>query len=179
MAYISKNGEKWRAQVQVTGFPRKSATFLTEAEARKWAADREAVLKRRRKVTNACASELASQMPVAYLDAMQKTDFTADEIVKNAFPLTITCGVYFLIQANRVVYVGQSIDVLARIAKHRRERNDFDSFNILPCSVDELDELEEAYIFALTPKYNSIYGAAGKRKRVPRGQPVAASNCAG
>ncbi len=46
MASITKRNGRWCAQVRKTGFPSKSASFLTKVEARRWAIDAEADLKR-------------------------------------------------------------------------------------------------------------------------------------
>lgn len=179
MAHIRPYKEKWRAQVQVVGFPRSSSTFDTKEQAEKWAAEREGFLKRRRETRQICDSALLSKIPAAYLSAIAKTDYTHDEIVANAIPMKIGCGIYFLIKDDSVVYVGQSVDVLARISKHRRELTDFDSFNVMACEPETLDEMEQAYIFALMPKYNSVYGgkkARAKRQEM-RGQLTNESNC--
>jgi len=66
------------------------------------------------------------------------------------------CGVYFLIEGRDVVYVGQSADVVRRVNEHLdRGRKKFDSAMYLPCSLGELDELEEHFIKALKPRYNN------------------------
>jgi len=66
------------------------------------------------------------------------------------------CGVYFLIEGQDVVYVGQSADVVRRVNEHiDRGLKKFDSAMYLPCSLGELDELEEHFINALKPRYNS------------------------
>lgn len=165
MAHIAPYGEKWRAQVQVTGFPRSSATFGTKEQAEIWSRERESFLKRRRDTAKVCEASLLSRIPAAYLSALAKTDYTQDEIVANAVPVSIVCGIYFLIKGAEVLYVGQSVDVLARISRHRRDGTDFDSFNVMACEVETLDEMERAYIFALMPKYNSVYGGKKALKK--------------
>lgn len=66
------------------------------------------------------------------------------------------CGVYFLIEGQDVVYVGQSADVVRRVNEHLdRGRKKFDAAMYLTCSLGELDELEEHFIKALKPRYNN------------------------
>lgn len=75
-------------------------------------------------------------------------------------PMKANCGVYFLIKHQEVVYVGQSINVLSRLSRHRRDGLiDFDSFNVIPCHETELDELEQSYILAMMPLYNTVFRA--------------------
>lgn len=47
MATISKRGKAWRAQIRIEGFPTKSGTFKTKAEAQEWAVDTERELRAR------------------------------------------------------------------------------------------------------------------------------------
>ena len=66
-------------------------------------------------------------------------------------------GVYFLYKGDEIVYVGQSICVWRRINTHIQEGfKDFDSYSVLPCDEDKLQETEMFYIFALQPKYNKM-----------------------
>lgn len=70
------------------------------------------------------------------------------------FPLTM--GVYFLIKDNEIVYVGQSINVIARIMNHAREgRIEFDGFTIIECDASLLNEIETHYIVQFCPPYNA------------------------
>jgi hypothetical protein len=64
-------------------------------------------------------------------------------------------GVYFLLQNQRIVYVGKSNNVHARLADHFAKKViEFDRFHIVPCDPRDLDHLEALYIGALRPKYN-------------------------
>ena len=66
------------------------------------------------------------------------------------------CGVYFLIDGQEIVYVGQSADVVRRVNQHLdRGRMKFDWAVYLPCSLAELDDIEEHFIDALRPRYNA------------------------
>jgi len=91
---------------------------------------------------------------------------THAEIVEGAMPLTLLCGVYFLIRGGRVVYVGQSVNVLRRISEHMKGGARFDSFAFSPCGQNEMDRLEATYIRALFPDENVIFGKVmNKQKR--------------
>lgn len=75
------------------------------------------------------------------------------EIVENSTDLDNRPCVYFLIKDGRVVYVGQSISVLARLGVHVGSK-DFDRVLLLPCEKHLLDVVESLYIRTLTPELN-------------------------
>ena len=63
--------------------------------------------------------------------------------------------IYFLIDGDQIVYVGQSGDGPTRVASHRAERKkSFTHFFILPAPTENLNELEALYIHKFKPKYN-------------------------
>ncbi len=74
------------------------------------------------------------------------------EIVAASTLWTHMSGVYFLIDDTEVVYVGQSVNVYARIAQHKDKQ--FDRYAIVPCAVNMLDKLESLYIHCLRPRQN-------------------------
>ena len=78
-----------------------------------------------------------------------------DEILKTKKPFVdeSTCGIYFLIKNNKVVYVGKSENIGLRVRVHKYSK-DFDSFTIINCDSSELKNLERDYIFKFLPKYN-------------------------
>jgi hypothetical protein len=82
------------------------------------------------------------------------------EIALAALPWEAATGVYFLIEGDEVVYVGQSVNVYARIAQHAAKI--FDRYAFIPCSVDALDRLESLYIHFLRPKLNADQGNGAK-----------------
>ena len=82
-----------------------------------------------------------------------KTLLREAEIVSAANTWELATGVYFLIDSGKVVYVGQSVNVYARIAQHHDKV--FDSFAFIPCAKDMLDSLESLYIHVLHPPLNS------------------------
>lgn len=80
---------------------------------------------------------------------------TVDEIVAGAVPCSAMCAIYFLIDADFIVYVGQSTNVYRRLAQHfAKQVIQFDRYFILPCQVELLDVLEAKYIAELRPAAN-------------------------
>ena len=74
-----------------------------------------------------------------------------EEIVAGSHEHKFSCGVYFLVHAGAVVYVGQSVNVYARVHYHEQSGRVFDSFAFTLCEREELDMLESLYIHALCP----------------------------
>ncbi len=62
------------------------------------------------------------------------------------------CFIYFLIEKDEVVYVGQTIQGMLRPFQHK-DKN-FDTIKIIYCTPEDLDKLEEKYIKKYLPKYN-------------------------
>lgn len=109
-----------------------------------------------------------SAIPKRVLEAIRTTPYTEMEILDAAIPAENMAGIYFLIHEESIVYVGQStIDVLTRIAKHRREGKVFDAFSFMRCHADEIDEMEQKYITAFMPKLNFSLG----RRQLPTPSP--------
>lgn len=70
-------------------------------------------------------------------------------------PTPDVSGIYFLWLNDRVVYVGQSRRIKARIFQHLEDASKtFDQFSFLRCSVLRLGEWERFYIESLTPRHN-------------------------
>lgn len=63
------------------------------------------------------------------------------------------CFIYFLIDNEEVVYVGQTTNGLARIEVHRRDKQ-FDKVYTILCEPENLDHIENSYIMKYQPKYN-------------------------
>jgi predicted GIY-YIG superfamily endonuclease len=81
-----------------------------------------------------------------------KTLASAEAILKAAKPWQSFTGVYFLISNNKIVYVGQSVNVYARISGHAGKT--FDSFTVIPCPREHLNVLESLYIHMFDPPLN-------------------------
>jgi len=74
---------------------------------------------------------------------------------------TRVSGVYFLCDAQKVLYVGQSVDVQSRIFQHRGEgKVPFESAYFLPLVKSSLNAIESAFIKTLIPPYNENGGRA-------------------
>jgi len=75
-----------------------------------------------------------------------------EEIVAHSSGYEFACGVYFLVHEGAVIYVGQSVNVYARVYTHKQEGHKlFSSFAFITCEKEELDILESLYIHALCP----------------------------
>lgn len=68
-----------------------------------------------------------------------------------------TCGVYFLRLQNKIVYIGQSINVIARTQSHIADGKLFDSVQILPCKKEDLLAKEMFFIKLIKPPLNGAY----------------------
>lgn len=79
------------------------------------------------------------------------------------------CGIYALLWQGKVVYIGQSRNVFRRLRDHylnatrnrklyswepRSNKMIFDSAQVLPCMVEDLDRLEREMIRRYHPRYN-------------------------
>lgn len=65
------------------------------------------------------------------------------------------CFIYFLIDGEEVVYVGQTTKGLSRIEVHRRNKK-FDKVYAILCEEEDLDYCENTYILKYAPKYNKL-----------------------
>lgn len=81
---------------------------------------------------------------------------TIDSIraTRTAAPKT-GCGVYFLFDDDNVVYVGQSVEIAARIGQHAKTKG-FDSYAWIAVPEELLDAVEQFYITTLQPPLNKI-----------------------
>lgn len=74
--------------------------------------------------------------------------------------LCLASGVYFLINENKVVYVGKTTSLAGRIAHHKQWKC-FDRVLYLPLPETILDEVERAFILKLKPPMNSAMTFTG------------------
>jgi hypothetical protein len=148
----------WRVQIDCRG-QRRSKTLSTRSAAEKWAETIEGRLRAKHEHELAAAhTMLATLVPKRMLAAMAAIPHTQREILEAAVPARSLSGVYFLIHKDEVVYVGQSVDVLSRISRHRREGREFDSYSYMVCEPERMNELEALYITALMPWLNLSLG---------------------
>lgn len=74
-------------------------------------------------------------------------------------PISSTCmtppGIYFLCREGKVVYVGQSVNVLGRVMTHVSEgQKEFESAFFIPVAEQHLDKIEQAFMKTFRPVYN-------------------------
>ena len=79
-------------------------------------------------------------------------------IIKNIY-----C-IYALINKDKIVYIGQSSNIMQRLAMHISEnRKEFDSYSIVEWidtySSGLVNEVEKSYIKKLSPLYNKHYNS--------------------
>ncbi len=89
---------------------------------------------------------------------------TEKQILSEKVPYpSVTSGIYFLIKNEKVVYIGQSLNVIPRITIHKKqERIAFDSFTIELCKADEMNDREADYIVSMNPPGNKTIPANSK-----------------
>lgn len=86
-------------------------------------------------------------------EAARIESLTAADVLAKAIPALRQSGIYFLILNGEIAYVGQSMDVWARIVQHLKVRR-FDSFSWFACPESELDRLEALCIEKFRPWQN-------------------------
>lgn len=74
-------------------------------------------------------------------------------------------GVYFLIRASEVVYVGLSKNAVLRVQAHTNK--DFDDVLFLPVKSGSLEDIERKFIELLRPKYNVKMCIVSRRSVAP------------
>jgi excinuclease UvrABC nuclease subunit len=78
-------------------------------------------------------------------------------------------GIYFLFNLDEVVYIGQSKNINSRIAQHISENEkEFDCFSFITCNKNQLNKLEEKYIFHHSPLYNKTLTKQHQVKKLRR-----------
>lgn len=128
---------------------RKSRTFETREAAEAWAFQEEALVRRARS-PHANLTHVAKRFG-------ELEGFPGREAILSAAAQPIGSGVYFLIDGSEVVYVGQSGQVLRRLADHVQHNGygrNFDRYAVLPCPADLCTSVESYYIETLTPRFN-------------------------
>jgi hypothetical protein len=107
------------------------------------------------------------------IQAPQRMDSIPPTSISNIKGLTelthILCpaGVYFLVEGDEVVYVGQSVNPMARIGQHMKEKKGlFSRAFFIAVPLFMLDSVEGGFIKMLSPRLNSAAGprAYGKEE---------------
>ena len=74
------------------------------------------------------------------------------------------CGVYVLFNERTPVYIGQSVNILARLTDHVKTGKEFDFARFVECEREDLDQIEIFLIKLFKPALN---GSASKSGPVP------------
>lgn len=103
-----------------------------------------------------------------------KALLTEEDIIKSSAPWAAASGVYFLINDDKIIYVGQSTNVYARITAHHDK--EFNNFAFIPCDLEALDGLESLYIHIFRPPLNGDYLHGAKRAPISLQKLIGKSN---
>jgi hypothetical protein len=80
---------------------------------------------------------------------------SAAQICERAESISTSCGIYFLLSAGKIVYVGQSINCGRRILEHVIDPSKtFDAYHVIACDRSALNEMEARYIAKFSPALN-------------------------
>lgn len=78
-----------------------------------------------------------------------------ERLLANRLPAAPICGVYFLLRAGRIVYVGQSIDVMRRVSDHQKAPPcEFDGVAFQNVAQPDLARVEAFFIWRFDPEGN-------------------------
>lgn len=157
---VQSSPNAWRAQVAKRGV-RLSATFRTRREASAWAAQEE----------DRIVNESNHRRELEKKIGVSKSPIIASEILANRIAAQNVPGIYILFDGDMVVYVGQSRNVLSRLASHASKGRAFTSYYVIPCLVENLDRMERHYIDALSPPGNKSQIAVTKLPKPRLHQP--------
>lgn len=148
MASIQQLPRSFRAVIRHKDFY-ESRCFKTREEAETWAAITEEAY-RRAKGQEVWVAPPQGLNLIPGLPTLEDLRNTAVEPLGEA--------VYFLFQGDEVVYVGESKNVLARLAEHVRNNGygrNFDRYVVLPCLPGTRKRIESHYIALLRPTFNT------------------------
>jgi hypothetical protein len=150
---IYQGSKRWRL-LDVVARARANGHIIQPAYKAELKLDIDALLAQRAELS----AEVASLKHALSLNTVSKnltgaTLLNESEIVAGKMDLPLCSGIYFLIRSDRVVYVGQSVKVYARVLEHLASK-EFDGFAFIPCPAKSLDVLESLYIHSLRPELN-------------------------
>lgn len=74
-------------------------------------------------------------------------------VLEKKKPFKKQSGIYCLISEDKIVYVGQSTDIMSRIAIHTKTK-EFDSYTTLSCPLPWRNTLEAHLIVCFNPQHN-------------------------
>lgn len=75
------------------------------------------------------------------------------DVLTDAIASPKCAGIYFLIKESKIVYIGQSINLLSRLGSHTK-RIDFDKYTFVKCAKEHLNDVESALISRFNPEHN-------------------------
>lgn len=148
MAHISQLSKSYRAVVRHKDYY-VSRTFRTQEEAEAWAAAEEDAYYLRKNADVAQSVKLHTLPAAGQLPSLSE--------IRKAAAASPQGGVYFLLNGDEVVFVGESDKLLQRLADHlvsRQFGHLFDRYVVLPCSDGLRRPIEREYITLLKPRYN-------------------------
>lgn len=159
MACIENRGSSWRVKVYLDTVNGKkvfqSKSFKTEALAVAYAEMSKAVPRsistQKRLIQD---HRIINCIPQRFRDAVSKANYSSDEILLARMPANNMTGIYFLINNDKIRYVGQTVNIFHRLAQHKRNDKVFDSYAFIPCEKEQLNELEKTYLDLLMPEEN-------------------------
>lgn len=156
MASIIKSRKGYRAYICVNG-ARTTKQFRTKAEAKSWAFEKEEELRLASDAGLPVEPELyfPVDQPIPKATKVESIELLArsEIIAASRSMIEQICGVYFLLQDEEIVYVGQSTDFYARLLTHSKSLT-FNRFSIIECPKSRLDDVELLYIQQFSPKFN-------------------------
>lgn len=95
--------------------------------------------------------------------------YSKEDILTRAVKDIRKCYIYFLIQDNEIVYIGQTINLPLRLSFHKQWIK-YETYFALECRKEKLMELEATYLFKFAPKHNRLRGIK-KMSRFPEDNP--------
>ena len=142
MASVLQIGNNWRAQIRKAGLPALCKSFKNKEDAERWTRRYEGIL----------------DGDEPFSGAEPLTDLEESHILAISRPCERVWGVYFLVSARKIMYVGSSRDVDRRIYDHVRDGRRFDRYTVIQCSCEErMLALEKHYIQKLSPLWNVLH----------------------
>lgn len=100
--------------------------------------------------------EKVGRLSKPHAEADERGLLEAGFITRRAMSFDRIVGVYFLLQDDEIVYVGQSTNIMTRLSNHKFEATKlFSRVFVMECPEAHLDRLERLYIDKFKPRYNS------------------------
>lgn len=152
-----KNGQKFYIIIDFVDFATKNSLSFTPPIKKEISLSIDE-LKKERDFLISQISSLKHELALSNLSKQLtgKTLLSENDIFQSCNPLPMITGIYFLIDANKIVYVGQSVNIFSRVSQHYNDKKQFTSFAYIVCEKNILDKMESLYIHLLKPKLNGL-----------------------